>query len=102
MFNIRGPELVIILILVLIIFGPSRLPGLARSFGKALTSIKSGVRDIEEDIKNLAKEADPRHEPPPAPKKHDIKAQTVKRDVKDEKGSDEEKPVPQPDYPRDA
>jgi len=45
--NLGAPELIIILIVVLLLFGANRLPKLARSLGKAQKEFKKGV---DEDI----------------------------------------------------
>lgn len=45
-----GPtELLIVLGIVLVIFGGSKLPQLARSVGKAKTEFQRGVRDGEDE-----------------------------------------------------
>lgn len=41
-------ELVILLVIVLLLFGPQRLPQVAGSFGKAIKSFKEGLREKEE------------------------------------------------------
>jgi sec-independent protein translocase protein TatA len=43
--NIGGPELLIILVVVLVIFGGSKLPGLARSLGASTKEFKKGVEE---------------------------------------------------------
>ena len=48
---IRGiglPELLIVLFIVLLIFGSTRLPKLANSMGKAIKEFRKGVGDNEE------------------------------------------------------
>ena len=52
MFNSIGiPELAIVLLIVLIIFGPKRLPGLGRSLG-------SGMREFKDSITGKTKAAE--------------------------------------------
>ncbi|MBI3548076.1 MAG: twin-arginine translocase TatA/TatE family subunit [Elusimicrobia bacterium] len=51
MFDIGWPELVLILIVALVLFGPNRLPELARSFGKSIKSFKEGLREgLQDDV----------------------------------------------------
>ena len=45
--NIVGPELLIVLAVVLVLFGSSRLPSLARSLGSAKTEFEHGLRHDE-------------------------------------------------------
>lgn len=46
MFGVIGtPELIIILIIVLLVFGSTRLPRLARSLGRAQKEFKKGVSE---------------------------------------------------------
>ena len=54
-FSLGAPELLIILAVVLLLFGSTRLPRLARSMGQASKEFKKGVdegaREEEEDEK---------------------------------------------------
>lgn len=45
------PEIVVILVLVLIFFGPKRLPELAESVGKSLRRFKSATKDATDEVK---------------------------------------------------
>ena len=53
-------HLIIILIIVLLIFGPSRLEGLGTSLGKAIHGFKKGLEGEEEKSRsdNVAKKTD--------------------------------------------
>ena len=44
--NIGPSELLILLAIVLIIFGPKRLPGLGRAIGKSIKEFKEGMAGI--------------------------------------------------------
>jgi sec-independent protein translocase protein TatA len=39
------PELIIILMIVFVIFGASRLPGLGRGIGSAIKNFKEGIKE---------------------------------------------------------
>lgn len=51
MFGISGAELALIVVFILIIFGPDKLPELARTFGKAMRTFKNAQEDMERLIK---------------------------------------------------
>jgi len=48
--QIGMPELIIILVVALIIFGPKRLPQVGKSLGKTLAEFRRSSRDITEDV----------------------------------------------------
>jgi sec-independent protein translocase protein TatA len=50
-------HLILILGVILIFFGPSRLPGLGNSLGKAIRGFKSGMKGADEDEEKLAQSA---------------------------------------------
>jgi sec-independent protein translocase protein TatA len=56
MGSLGGPELLIILVIVLLIFGGAKLPKLARSLGQAQGEFKKG---INEGVKFEKEDADP-------------------------------------------
>jgi sec-independent protein translocase protein TatA len=68
MFNI-SKEIIIVLVIVLVIFGPSQLPKLAKMFGKSMKTLKDGVEgnlDDEDEAPAAVKAA--AEEPEEAPK----------------------------------
>ncbi len=50
MFGIGMPELILIFIIALLIFGPKRLPELGRSIGRAFAEFKRATEDIKESF----------------------------------------------------
>ena len=45
-------ELVVVLIIILVLFGASRVPEIAKAFGKGIKEFKKSVKDDESDPKN--------------------------------------------------
>jgi len=50
MFNIGVPELLIILAIALIVFGPNKLPELAKAFGKAMREFKKATEEVKQSF----------------------------------------------------
>jgi sec-independent protein translocase protein TatB len=58
MFNIGLPELLIIAAIALIVFGPNKLPELARAFGKAMREFKKATEEVKESFEAETRELD--------------------------------------------
>lgn len=56
MFGIGFQEMLLILVVVLIFFGPKRLPDLAKSIGKGLAEFKKASDDVKKSIDDAMKE----------------------------------------------
>ncbi len=54
--NIGSAELLVVLIIVLIFFGPKRIPELARSFGKGMRKFNDAKQGFEQEVKTAMKE----------------------------------------------
>ena len=50
------PDLLIILAIALLIFGPKKLPDIGATIGKSITSFKKGMKEIENDNEDKEKE----------------------------------------------
>ena len=56
MFGLGWQELVIILVIALIIFGPKKLPELGKSLGQAIRGFRDGTSKATEEAKKELKE----------------------------------------------
>ena len=50
-------ELIVLLVVVLIFFGPKRLPSLSRSIGKSISEFKRGKEEVAKELEEGKKEA---------------------------------------------
>jgi sec-independent protein translocase protein TatA len=52
LFNdVDGYEVLVIILVVLIFFGPKSIPGIAKTLGKALYSIRNATNDLKDEIR---------------------------------------------------
>ena len=56
MFDVGGGELILILLVVLLLFGPKKLPELARSVGKGLRQVRRAQEDLTQQIRDISAE----------------------------------------------
>lgn len=47
--QLGGPEVIVILVVVLLLFGASRLPKLARSIGESARELRAGMKDVTDE-----------------------------------------------------
>lgn len=57
MFGLGPTELIIILVIALVIFGPSRLPKIGQSVGQALRQFRDSTQKVEEEVKKGIEES---------------------------------------------
>ena len=58
-FGLGWPELVIILVIVLVIFGASRVPEIGRALGKGIREFRGSVSEVKEGVEGKPAESAP-------------------------------------------
>ncbi len=79
MFGIGFGELLFLAVLALIVFGPRRLPEMARTVGRFLSQVRQASKGIDQEVRGWMQGIEPpqtwlqddpaarRHRPPPLP-----------------------------------
>jgi sec-independent protein translocase protein TatA len=56
-WNLAGPDLFIILLIVLVLFGAKKLPDLARSLGQSMNEFRKAREEIDRELHNAGPES---------------------------------------------
>jgi sec-independent protein translocase protein TatA len=80
--NIGPIELIIVLVIVLVIFGPKRLPGLGRSLGSAMREFKDSIGGkSDDDTQHLDSSTEASARPATDPPREPAKTAAVEGDA---------------------
>jgi sec-independent protein translocase protein TatA len=52
MFGLGIPELIVIFVIALVVFGPKKLPDLGKSIGRAMAEFKKAQQEFQESVKS--------------------------------------------------
>ena len=52
MFGIGAPELLLILLICLLVFGADRLPEIGKALGRTISEFKKGMREVDSNTKD--------------------------------------------------
>lgn len=58
MFGLGLPELIIIFVIALLVFGPKKLPDLGKSVGRAMSEFKKAQQEFQESVQAEMKEVE--------------------------------------------
>jgi sec-independent protein translocase protein TatA len=66
MFGLQPTHIIIILVVALLIFGPSRLPSIGRAVGKTIKEFQSGMKEVTQGLQDglASQPTDSPKEPP--------------------------------------
>jgi sec-independent protein translocase protein TatA len=59
---------IVLLVVIMLLFGPSRLPNIGKNLGEAIRGLKSGLAGLDDEPQKLQQpNAEPKHNEPPKP-----------------------------------
>ncbi|MDX2254454.1 MAG: TatA/E family twin arginine-targeting protein translocase [Pseudanabaenaceae cyanobacterium bins.39] len=81
-FGIGLPEMILIMLVALLIFGPKKLPEIGRSMGKAIKGFQDASREFESEFKREADRIEQEKLPTEPSKAEEVSSSST--EVKDE------------------
>jgi len=87
-----GPEVLLIVVVVILLFGANKIPKLARSTGQAMGEFQKGRQQIEEELEDMQEGSDetpsePTQSPEPTPSSEPTTPSESTPDTSDESNS---------------
>lgn len=73
-FGIGLPEMALILVIALLVFGPKKLPEIGRSLGKAIRGFQDASREFESEFKREAEQIEQAARTPSLPQSGEVVA----------------------------
>jgi sec-independent protein translocase protein TatA len=58
MFGLGIPELIVIFVIALVVFGPKKLPELGKSIGRAMAEFKKASEEFQESVRSEMREVE--------------------------------------------
>ena len=70
MFGLGTPELILVIVVILVLFGSKKIPDFMQGIGKGIREFKKAASDVEKDITTpVNKEPEKKPEEPKTPEK---------------------------------
>ncbi len=63
MFGVEPKSLIIILVIILVLFGPKKLPELAKAIGKSMRELKDGMSGVKDEFDKAMTDDEKEEEP---------------------------------------
>jgi sec-independent protein translocase protein TatA len=90
--TVHGPELIIILVIILLLFGAKRIPELAKGLGSGVREFRRGTREGVEEKSEEKEGEEKKGEELTAAEKDDSETRAPQEDVSAEADKAEQKP----------
>ena len=81
--GLGAPELIVIFVIALIVFGPKKLPELGKSLGKGLAEFKRASNELQRTLEEEVRLDDQKQKTPPAPPQLGAAPETIHSSAKE-------------------